>query len=342
MTLELANPNLMNHYHTLFSHTFGFTAQTLLTRAEGKLKLPRTSLTIMNGISMAFPEESVINPKNIRLIDDFAPLMIATNELADIGVSARLKRQVKQRNFYPLFELEKMIRMMHGEIQASFTNRYPQHADTARAFSHDLETLSTSRNTFESEEDTFLEFDSAIFEGACIALVAPRILEELDFDYSALTTSPLELRLKYEPFMLKNPILDSGILGRLQALHAVEMLLKIDDDTRGAYVDALLGLPSFVSWAKKTSLETGKSVQQILDDKRNTYTTIAVAAGYLPKVVVNGIRKLCEVTSVLKAENHQIATNIPLIQHPYFRSFSTTLRHELTQSGTMDLFLSQG
>lgn len=138
--------------------------------------------------------------------------------------------------------------------------------------------------------------------------------------------------------MLKNPILDSGLLGRLQALHAVEMLLKIDDDTRGAYVDALLGLPSFVSWAKNTSLETGKSVQQILDDKRNTYTTIAVAAGYLPEVVVNGVRKLCEVTSVLKAGNHQTATNIPLIQHPYFRSFSTTLRHELVNSGTIHLF----
>lgn len=141
MIHELANPNIMDHCRTLFFHTFGLTAQTLLTRVDGKLKLPRTSLTIINGISMAFPEESVISPKNIRLIDDFAPLMIATNELADIGVSARLKRQDEQRNFYSLFELEKMTRMMHGEIQTSFTNRYPQHVDTARAFSHDLEIL---------------------------------------------------------------------------------------------------------------------------------------------------------------------------------------------------------
>lgn len=310
---------------------------------KDRMQIPRTSLAIYNGINAAFPEECDSQPSTLRLLDAFAPVLIAGNEAADIGISARLNRGNKQSNFSSLLTLENMTKQVLQSKADAFTSEYPQHAAVAHNFTADLMILSSNRAQFSDKFDVFLEVDSAIFEAACIQLCAPSVLRHAGVDFAQPVATPEQLIKKYMPFLSMEPhVEDLPIVNRLKSLHAIEMLLKIDDDTRGVEPDTLLGLPSFVTWATTRAHETNRSVDDLLNEKKESYFDILRSSPYMSVPMVNIIRGLCELTSIHKAQRTGVDNHIPLPRLPYFHRFTTTLRHELYSTGILhDLFMSE-
>jgi hypothetical protein len=302
---------------------------------EQGLKCPRATLAIACALHSTFPESVSLDAKNLKMLDLFSQLMIAANEYVDIGISAAIKRG-KQETFYDLLELENRTFNKLLSLKLSFAEIYPEKKGVFEMFLSDLILLSENRSLFEDKMSTFLEIDSAIFEIGCVYLLAGQQLEH------GSHISPLDNPLtdadylidKYSPILSNyNGPQNSDFLNRLRSLHAISMLLKIDDDLRDNGLDRLLGLPNWKEWQ---SLSQGSIPQY-----RRDLVFLAQQGITLPPFSLQLIQWLSDRSSKIKAKKNSanVPSETPISQHPYFTGGSTTFRHELLSSGKMDAFI---
>lgn len=303
---------------------------------EQGLKCPRATLAIACALQSTFPESVCLNTKGLTMLDLFSQLMIAANEYVDIGISAELIRGKKQQTFYDLLELQNKTFNTLLFIKKSFAEKYPEKLDVCEIFLNELILLSENRSSFKDNIDIFLEIDSAIFENGCLNLLVGQQLNcksNINPLYPSLITVN-DLLNKYYPILSSyNGPLDTDFLYKLRSLHAISMLLKIDDDLRDNGIDRLLGLPNWKEWQ---SLGQGDIPQ-----RRKELILLAQQGNTLPPFSLIFIQWLSDWSSKIKAKRNSanVPLETPISNHPYFTSGSTTFRHELESSGKIEVFI---
>jgi hypothetical protein len=295
-----------------------------------EFKCPRSTFAIAVALESFFPNHCRMGPDEMKKLDLFSQIMIAANEYVDIGLSARMKRR-RQDTFYDLLELENRTLNMLIELKDIFDQEYPMHKSVSEAFINDIVLLSSQRGDFLGKEDLYLELDSAIFEVACVGL----FVKGFSLNKNAPSKNIDEIIAKYSHILLNysSDENSNGLIIKLKSLHAISMLLKIDDDLRDDGIDKILGLPSWRRWQDANDAA-------IIQIKIKAFEDQVFQGCDLPSYSLNGIRLLSDWTSKLKAiiNRNNTPNEIPIAGHRYFRDFSTTLRHELKRSNTLDVF----
>src|SRR3989344_5224233 len=244
---------------------------------DGQLPIPRTTLAITCALERVFPEKvnEVGRCEVIRIIGSLSPLLVSLNEAADIGISARLRREsgCRQPQFLPLLMLENGLMLdLHRKYEAfSDSNGNGKAKLVADVLINDSLLLSKERRDFSgAAQRSWLELDSGLCEVACQALVFPEVLESAGIDFPGRPCRTVgDLLSKYSLLILGEA---DGVENmeysqrRILGLHCAEMLLKVSDDIRGGGVDRLLGLPRFITHAKSVN---PTRVKQVLGEVTN-------------------------------------------------------------------------
>jgi hypothetical protein len=342
-----------------FAKVCGRTARTACEgaiagfRKEG-LPIPRTTLAIANAIHIAFPEDvkMVGVGETVKKIGTLSPVLIALNEAADLGVSARLRRArgCRQSQFVPLLMLEDLAMADLEKRKDEFIEKHngDKKAEAiVETLIHDFLLLSQERESFPPEEhEDWVELDSGIFIAACIALTIPEALAEAGINFPGEPCETVEeLEEKYSLFITTNSFdKQAGCLkgmndaqARLLALHCAEMVLKLKDDRGGEEVDKLLGLPTFCTYAD--SQVGGKTREKVFREEEKRYLAVAENGG-LPTGVLQLTKIVCHRTSVHKASRALNETKVLedswQVGSIFKGKFNTVKRHELRGSSLLN------
>ena len=302
-----------------------------------EIPIPRTSLSIATAIFSAFPETR--NPDNLKKIGNLSPLMIALNEAADIGISAKKRVEkggIEQWRAQALLLLSGALRENLENRITEFINKHPNEKKLIGAFTKDFLTLSKKRDEISTENwPTFLELDSGIFVAAYIGIVNPEILKQAGVQIYEEANDIKTLRKKYSIFIVtqeerKDSM--SPIQQRLRSVFASVMILKTTDDKNdknGTNVDGLLNLPNF--WDYATSINPENPNLEISKIRKIYHQEAKLL---FPEIQQISADTLCNLTSIIKAErskNRQIPQGDPANFWGFFQRIkqTTTLRHEL-------------
>ena len=327
------------------------------------IHIPRTSLAIFNAVSIAFPDELEGRKQEaLQVISNFAPVLIAANEAADIGISARLQWNDLNRSHTEgeragLKQLEETTFKSMERSTAGFKNTYgscSRECEIVDALIRDFLTLSSGRRNFQVQEyREYVELDSVMNVLGCIALSAPRVLERCGFDMGESCETVEDVRRKYSAFIVggakpqgRKTVLMPGAdetgalaMAQIMSLEGAEMVLKVDDDKNGRRVDKLLGIPNLYDYAEQIA-EEGQSPHGIVNRMRNEYLFLAETGG-LSRLLVWSAELLRHLTSAGKAKMAGLKllsqkTEVISIAD----STTTTLRHELDASGVLEKLFS--
>lgn len=301
--------------------------------AAGKIRIenesiyiPRTSLAIFVGLRSQFPRE--IKERGeieaLRGISYLSPLMIALNEMADIGISVHLRNETDEGSLV----VEKMQRYLRG-WKEKFLERFPGHKDTITNLINDFCLLSLVRNTIGNDQiPTWLELDSAIFEEACFRVATQKLWSD-NVVYKPQSFEDLER--KYGEYLIRGVAGEKGG-HRLSGLHGMEMALKVTDDRVGIKDDRKLGLPSFAVYAEDLSVKSGQSVNEILEGIMEIYRKAAIGGG-ISDMTTHIVWALCHFSSLVKG--YFVEVNAGKIGQSYIDrlpevgEITTVLRHTL-------------
>ncbi|MBN1169157.1 hypothetical protein JXA63_04675 [Candidatus Woesebacteria bacterium] len=241
-------------------------------------QMPRYTIGIYGGLLTTFPRETTLEGVHApKMIDEIATVTIAANEAADIGVSAelRFKEGVNQSQFVPLAQLRNQMFAVLEDRLDIFCNRHPEMKDSIRVGISDF--LSLSRNRGAMDPIRFLELDSGIIEAIFIqGAYTESLLKKAGMDFPGeICETTDELLEKYSIFDLSREEPRNVIANDLRALHACQMAMKVDDDLDGGRFDAIMSLPSFYLLAQESSRDSGKEVDEIMEDYKDHYLEIA-------------------------------------------------------------------
>ena len=297
-----------------------------------KIQIPRTSLSITAAILSAFPN---LDPKNtLKNIGNISPLMIALNERADIGISARLREEegkLTQRQLLGLILLENQTQKELEKRKNEFLQKNPQDKDVIEAVIEDFITLSRLRRKFSVEEwPKFLELDSAIFVCAFVHAANSQLLQSAGIDLLTPARTKEEIEEKYKIFITEDRAGLNPMQRRLRALFAAEMLLKVNDDSndqKDLRIDKLLNLPSFARYAE---IQNGRS--KLLEEIKRRYAKEAKII--FPQLLQKLAELVCTTTSIFKAQKSKDGLHPLDDPTNFWRCFergsqTTTLRHQL-------------
>ena len=220
--------------------------------AGNSVNLPRTSLAIVNAMNIAFPDELAGRKSEaLQVISSVAPVLIAANEAADIGISARLQiddasEKLTEEKKEGLRRLEAGTYAWLGRSVAGFKDVYgPDSRQSPMVYPllPDFLTLSEGRRSFsEREYREYVELDSVIYVLGCIALAAPGVSETYGFEMRERCAGIEDVRRKYSAFVVgrdvngrRKVLLESGdqtaalTMARVMSLQGAEMVLKVMD-----------------------------------------------------------------------------------------------------------------
>ncbi len=325
---------------------------------EGKkVEIPRTALAIFNAINMVFPEEVKKEGKNrgLELLGNLAPVLISANEYADIGVSAKLRREngCLPNQEEGLLSLEKKTSSWLEKEIRNFNEKYgddSREAKVVQALIGDFLILSQKRGDFSSDEwRKFVELDSAIYVAGCLSLVVPSVLDKVGMDFLKVCEGTEDIERKYSLFTISGgsvvcPMMESysSVLtfSRIATLHFSEMNLKVRDDVVGYPLDKKLGIPNLWGYALHIAEKQSCSPREVIKRIKGEYEFLALTGG-LPLFVTNFAEILCHSTSVLKAKTSSIG-NCDDSVNSIGQSITTTLRHQLWRAGVIEKLFGSG
>ncbi|MFV1917583.1 MAG: hypothetical protein ACC618_03850 [Patescibacteria group bacterium] len=332
--------------------------------SNNRVNIPRTTLSIFNAINMTFPDELSREKKETLLaISNLSPILIAANEAADIGVSARLRlkesaNNLTERQGEGLKRLEKETFDWLARSISDFKDIYglnSRESEVIDSFTHDFILLSQERKKIPLEDyREYVELDSLICILGCVAICAPDVLAGCGFDFGQGSKSVEELRKKYSPFIIRgqgsnrdDKLLtsrsdDAAILtmAEVMSLQGAEMVLKVKDDITGRKIDRILGIPNLYDYAK-SKVDGDEPPTGVLEAMRKEYLFLAETGG-LSKFTVHTAEVLCHLTSVRKAKIAGLKKLDSIGEDTSIVSSSTTtLRHELEAAGILDRLFSQ-
>lgn len=317
-----------------FLHTTARTGGEYARRTLGRdsISLPREVLATYNGIASVFPDRRNTISEDIATISVYMPFLIALNEAADLGISARLERRnSEQHHFIPLLELENKTFSDLRLRSSQFNSEYPELAYVTTNAEKDLMFLSEHRSEFAVDQyPQFIEIDSAIFVASTLNLLYPGELQANGFFISQEVDSIEDLGTKYSPFLLSQNDKKEyhSFMKGVRALHAVEMCMKVLDDKKGKTLDTRLNIPNFFVWMAHQS--GGRQTLKELHDK---YLSIAEQGG-ISKGIVVATEAMASLSSVIKS-NHEVNgvawndTPESYLSKVGMGRITTTLRHEL-------------
>lgn len=254
-----------------------------------------------NSLALAFPEqvEEIGLRPMLSTLNQLLPVQIACNDFCDIGLSARRQRaRSTPIQYTPLLELERALSKRLDTCLNAILDSSENSNPIVDNFINECVLLSTNRNSAYSINksahylnsdsclpDTYLQIDSAIYQACTVGATMPDILTTSGFDLLKPCKNMGDLLTKYSFYTNHNVDLVSSeprpthratILG----LHALSMLLKINDDARGVDEDCLLGVPSYPLLAQHLSQTTGKDPQTLLADFQQYYYGLAARCGF--------------------------------------------------------------
>ena len=330
--------------------------------AGNSVNLPRTSLAIVNAMNIAFPDELAGRKSEaLQVISSVAPVLIAANEAADIGISARLQiddasEKLTEEKKEGLRRLEAGTYAWLGRSVAGFKDVYgpdSRQSQMVDALIRDFLTLSEGRRSFsESEYREYVELDSVIYVLGCIALAAPGVSETYGFEMRERCAGIEDVRRKYSAFVVgrdvngrRKVLLESGdqtaalTMARVMSLQGAEMVLKVMDDKEGRKIDKLLGIPSLYGYAESKTGDD-QSLNRMLDEMRSEYFFLAETGG-LSSFAVRSAELLSHVTGVGKTLLACLRSGNGVMENASIAdSTTTTLRHELDAAGVLESLFS--
>lgn len=318
------------------------------------LQVPGYSIPIFIALSATFPKETSKTGfvEVWNRIDTTSPLMVAANEVADVGMRASDRLyECRQDQKYPLIRLENDLYVEKTMRLANLETKYPAETKNTRLLVSDFLLLSSERHKFSENEDGisekyYLEIDSGIIETIYTSVALPSVLEKAGVNITALAENADDLMEKYQMF-----VFDGSRDGfnsyqlKLRALHAAIMIMKIDDDIEGINIDSLLGNHNFTVWAEENFLEDGRNAKDVLNGLKEQYCQEAEKGGY-PKLVTKIVCAANHFKGLLrdsKAVKEIVATDDfnkigGFINNGGFPTGSTTFRRELGALGLDNLF----
>lgn len=295
-------------------------------QAGEKIFIPRTSLAIFNGLRCQFPGEIKERGENEALsaISYLSPVLIALNEMADIGISVYQMNETDEGS--------KVMEKMQKYLQAwreKFLEKFPGHKATISELINDFCLLSLLRNSIETEQvPIWLELDSAIFEDACYRVATPECLRTESVSQPQ-TFEDLEKR--YGDYLIWGDT-EEKQGNKKRGLHGMEMLLKVADDRVGEADDMKLGLPNFVRYAESVSNGRAGGVDEVLKNITEVYRKAAIDGG-ISAMSTRITQVLCHGSSLVKG--YWAGVKSGGSRQPYWESLpktgeiTTVLRHTL-------------
>lgn len=274
-----------------------------------------------------------------RMSDLQEHVAIWTNELADLGVSARIRRATAQGEHYSaLLSFENKLRGKVEEGIDVFASQYPSLGEIntraiLEAFSHDAVSLSSLRRSFTNPSE-YLDLDSAIHEIPFIACYDPQLPQHLGIDVYRTCNSEVDFREKYALFLDKSPHNDSynSSQARVRQLHGLSMLLKMEDDlSEDGDVDVVLGTKTFRDFSREERRRVAQEYESIIDQSPILRALKPLAKGYFAFSLHNK-RKTAQ------PWNHGVDLYSAEQQ---IGSYTYILRQTLFESGALEMLLDK-
>lgn len=314
--------------------------------------IPRYTIPIVAALIVAFPTET--RKENIFSVierfSSFVPFAVALNEMSDIGVPADLRLlegKAKQGQFLPLLQTRNFLSRELDRRMDNFVEAFPYLKETVRVMRDDFLFLAKNRECFNPV--TCLELDSGIFEAGCMAVVFPNndIFKKLEINFPGKAChDPNELLKKYELFVLpeENTLPSNHYREAAQELHALEMLMKMDDDIKGTPFDRQVGIPNYHLWAESLSETTGEPVSKILKRTKGKYLHLAsenLAQEIINRSIVLALHfsgKLKDFLAINGIQPVDDLYQLPILCQRFFGLASTALRHQLEATTLLSVF----
>lgn len=315
------------------------------------IPIPRYTIPILIGLAKAFPRETLHEGFKdvLERLGDLAPVAVAANEAADIGVSAelRLKEGCRQGQFVPLLELRNQMLGILKQRSEEFFGKHPEMKDTVEAIISDFLLLSREgRDKDKLDPKLFLELDSGIIEALFTAVAFPKtnLLEQAGVGSLGTACTNLdELKKRYSLYDLSLGEPSTREAHQLRELHMREMAMKVNDDRDGQRFDGLMGLPSFYSIALGEQESSGRSVDVILNEYRDNYLkNVAgggIVAGIINKAIIAGHRISAGVKNSTGLGDIEPTGDLWQLSPMVGRLFDLSdakLRHQLLKSRLLD------